>query len=128
MRGDIARINPERFMQHNAPKTRVEALEIVNRWNNLVAKEAIQAGLSNAEVFYFIGDDQWKEPPRVCNSRLHGYERIGGGIPVPIVCTRLFGHEDKHSDQKDGNPIEWASSGPFSAKKYFEEGVMRVKL
>jgi hypothetical protein len=49
---------------------------------------------------------------KTCNARLFGYERTSGGTPVPVVCTRLFGHEGKHSDQRDGNPMEWNLSGP----------------
>lgn|ERR1700676_4430114 len=50
---------------------------------------------------------------RACNARLYGYDRTDGGTPVPVVCTRLFGHEGMHSDQRNGDPQEWNSQGPF---------------
>ena len=55
MFGDVARIEIVPFSQVACdPQTREQALELVNRWNGLVAKEAIQQGLSHTEVFYFL--------------------------------------------------------------------------
>ena len=111
MRGDVARIQVCPFSQNACnPKNRAEAIELVNTWNRRVAEEAIREGLSHTEIFYFLLPEVTK--PRPCNARLFGYERTSGGTPVPVVCTRLFGHEGKHSDQRDGNPMEWNSSGP----------------
>ena len=48
-----------------------------------------------------------------CNERLRGYERTTGGTPIPVICTRPYGHQGQHSDQRDGVPLDWTvTSGP----------------
>jgi hypothetical protein len=56
MRGDVARIEIVPFSQVACnPKTRAEALELVDRWNSLVAEETARCGNSHSDVFYFVG-------------------------------------------------------------------------
>jgi hypothetical protein len=42
-----------------------------------------------------------------CDVYLQGYERIDGGTPRPVRCSRAINHDGLHADQFNGNPIEW---------------------
>jgi hypothetical protein len=42
-----------------------------------------------------------------CGAILEGYERVTGGVPTRVRCTRPTGHGSLHADQRDGSPIEW---------------------
>jgi hypothetical protein len=49
-----------------------------------------------------------------CDVRIDAM-RIGGGVAVPVRCTRPTGHTGHHSDQLNGSPIDWETTEDVAA-------------